>query len=81
MNNEFNSLKELYDRVEPALSSKVNELKVLGTDITKYQLWNLFINNKWKFGHNLMLCDIVDDILNTSYEEINLYLENNENII
>ena len=73
MIDEFTSLEELYKRVEPALNSKVRELKKLGYSISKEDLWKCFVYNKWKYGNGLMLSDIVDDILNTSFDEINSY--------
>ena len=74
MNYEFSSLEELYKRVSPALNSRVNELKKYGNlSISKYDLWKCLILNKWRYGQGLMLCDIVDDILNTSFDEINSY--------
>lgn len=84
MIDEFTSLEELYKRVEPALNSKVRELKKLGYSISKDDLWKCFVYNKWKYGNGLMLSDIVDDILNTSIDCIELYHRkfiNNEEII
>ena len=84
MIDEFTSLEELYKRVEPALNSKVRELKKLGYSISKEDLWKCFVYNKWKYGNGLMLSDIVDDILNTSIDGIELYHRkfiNNEEII
>ena len=84
MIDEFTSLEELYKRVEPALNSKVRELKKLGYSISKEDLWKCFVYNKWKYGNGLMLSDIVDDILNTSIDCIELYhrkIINNEEII
>lgn len=84
MIDEFTSLEELYKRVEPALNSKVRELKKFGYSISKEDLWKCFVYNKWKYGNGLMLSDIVDDILNTSIDCIELYHRkfiNNEEII
>lgn len=74
MDYEFSSLEELYKRVRPALKSKVDELQKYGNlSISKYDLWKCLIINKWRSGNGLMLSDIVDDILNTSFDEINSY--------
>lgn len=84
MIDEFTSLEELYKRVEPALNSKVRELKKLGYSISKEDLWKCFVYNKWKYDNRLMLSDIVDDILNTSMDCIKSYYRkfiNNEEII
>ena len=74
MDYEFSSLEELYKRVRPALKSKVDELQKYGNlSISKYDLWKCLIINKWRNETGLMLSDIVDDILNTSFVEINSY--------
>lgn len=74
MDYEFSSLEELYKRVRPALKSKVDELQKYGNlSISMYDLWKCLIINKWRGGTGLMLSDIVDDILNTSFDEINSY--------
>lgn len=78
MIDEFTSLEELYKRVEPALNSKVRELKKLGYSISKEDLWKCFVYNKWKYGNGLMLSDIVDDILKVNNEEVNSYFKNME---
>ena len=74
MDYEFSSLEELYKRVRPALKSKVDELQKYGNlSISKYDLWKCLIINKCRNETGLMLSDIVDDILNTSFDEINSY--------
>lgn len=74
MDYEFSSLEELYKRVRPALKSKVDELQKYGNlSIFEYDLWKCLVINKWRNGTGLMLSDIVDDILNTSFDEINSY--------
>ena len=74
MDYEFSSLEELYKRVRPALQSKVDELQKYGNlSISKYDLWKCLIINKWRNETGLMLSDIVDDILNISFDEINSY--------
>ncbi len=74
MDYEFSSLEELYKRVRPALKSKVDELQKYGNlSISEYDLWKCLVINKWRCGTGLMLSDIVDDILNTSFDEISSY--------
>ena len=74
MDYEFSSLEELYKRVRPALKSKVKKKKKYGNlSISKYDLWKCLIINKWRNETGLMLSDIVDDILNISFDEINSY--------
>ena len=51
MNNEikFKSLNELYERIRPALKSKVRELKKKGYDyIHEEDIWNYLKNYKFK---------------------------------
>lgn len=66
MDLEFSSLKDLYLRVDPALTSKRLELERKGyKNIKNIDIWKYLVENKWKQGKDLMLSDIVDDILNT----------------
>lgn len=66
MDYEFSSLKDLYLRVDPALTSKRLELERKGyKNIKNIDIWKYLVENKWKQGKDLMLSDIVDDILNT----------------
>ena len=65
MNYEFQSQKDLFKRVRPALSSKCSELNRLGfKNIKEFDIWNYLILKKWKFATGLMLSDIVSDIMN-----------------
>ena len=66
MDYEFSTLKDLYLRVEPALTAKRVELERLGySNIENVDIWKYLVESKWKNGKDLMLSDIVDDILNT----------------
>lgn len=72
----FKSREELYDRVKPALRAKLAEVHRLGYSyIQDVDIWNYLIQSKWKVSNGLMLSDIVDDILNVSIEEVDLYLK------
>ncbi len=74
MEIEFQSLKELYNRLEPALSCKVGELKRKDyKDISKKDVWNFLANTKWLEASDLSLSQMTDDILNASNEEIYQY--------
>ena len=78
------SQKELYDRIKPALRSKKRMLKQCGfNNIKEEDIWDYLRLNKWSMSYGLELCDMVDDILNTSNEELvnychNKYMNNNE---
>ena len=74
MDLNFSSKEELYERVKPALRTKKSELDKLGFSYISLQdIWAYLAETKWKNGKDLMLSDIVDDILNTSFDEINSY--------
>ena len=77
MNNiKFNSLKELYERLLPAMETKVDELKSNGIKyINVNDIWEYLKNNKWKNSSDLTLSRCVDDILNTSEIEFKKYLK------
>ena len=76
MDLEFSSLKDLYLRVEPALTSKKTELDRIGLSyIDKKDIWDYLVENKWKVGIDLTLSDVVDDILNTDNNLIDKYFK------
>ena len=72
---EFKSAKELYDRVLPALYSKVKEVRNLGFKyITEKDIWNYLVNNTWKTKRNLQLHDLISDILYADNYKLNDYV-------
>ena len=72
----FNSLEELYNRLIPAMETKVNELKHNGIGyINIDDVWNYLKKNKWNKSKNLSLSDCVDDILKTSDEDYKKYIK------
>lgn len=76
MDIEFNSIKELYDRLTPALNTKVIELKRNDLDyIKKDDIWNYLKDKKWSKANNLLLYQMVDDILNLDNNEIDDYVK------
>ena len=65
-NITFNSAKELYERLLPALKSKMKLLNKNGFSYIKEKdIWDALRNTKWQKTYGLELCDMVDDILNT----------------
>ena len=76
MNFEFSSKEELFNRVKPALNAKEQELKRSGYPYIKIEdIWKYLIELKWKKAVDLNLCDIVDDILKVSNNDIDKYLK------
>lgn len=76
MDIEFSNIKELYERLKPALQTKVNELKRNDLDyIKKEDIWNYLKQTKWIKANNLLLYQMVDDILNLDNYEIDEYVK------
>lgn len=74
---EFQSIKELYDRLLPALKTKKTEMLRLGIDyIQEEDIWNYLKEIKWKKASNLSLYEMVNDVLNTDNSLIENYLKN-----
>ena len=77
MDIEFNSIKELYERLLPALNTKITELKRYDLDyIKKEDIWNYLKITKWEKANDLKLYQMVDDILNLDNYEIDEYVKN-----
>jgi hypothetical protein len=73
-NIEFKSLKELYDRVRPALYSKQKETRRLGLKyVTEKDIWNYLVENVWKSKENLELHELINDILYANNYDLNEY--------
>lgn len=69
----FKNLTELYKRVLPALRSKRKTLMMDKIDcISENMIWNCLRETKWSKSNviNLTLCDIVDDILMITEQEL-----------
>ena len=74
---KFNSLEELYNRLVPAMETKVNELKRNGIKYINIEdIWNYLRINKWSKSKDLTLSKCVDDILNTNDLEYKKYIKN-----
>ena len=75
MNEEFKTLQELYDRVKPALYSKLKELKALGFDmVSEVDIWNYLVEHNWTNRVNLELHEIISEILYANNNDINDYV-------
>lgn len=75
MDYEFKSLKELYDRITPALTAKCSELRKLGfSHIKEADIWNYLTSKKWQHSSELTLSEMVNDIFDSRGDDINNYL-------
>ena len=80
MDFEFNSEKESYERVKPALHAKLQELKRLNfSKIKEIDIWKYLIETKWRKSKNLMLSDVVSDIIHVDNKRLSIYLKNKNN--
>lgn len=71
VNENFNTLKDLYNRVTPALKSKVRELERNQVFfVTEKDIWDCLRKTKWKEETDLTLFDIVNDILFIEEKEL-----------
>lgn len=75
---EFKNIKELYERVYPALSIKKRDLKRNGIIITEGEIWTYLSINVYKNKENLTLADIVDEILKLDSIKLQAYLSKYE---
>lgn len=76
MDVQFSSLKELYERLQPALRTKSKELKACGYDqIKMIDIWDYLSKTKWRVTSNLGLNEMVSDILNCEQIELANYLK------
>lgn len=77
MDPEFGSLKELYNRVKPALQTRVSEMHRMGYSYIKEEdIWNYLKEIKWKKSNDLSLHEMINDILNTDDVLIDSYFKN-----
>lgn len=72
----FRSLEELYQRVKPALKSKVKDLNRIGIKyVQEVDIFNYLKNNCWSKKNNLTLGEIVNDIMTVSSSELESYVQ------
>ena len=78
MDIEFSSVKQLYDRLLPALKTKELDLKRNNINyIKKEDIWNYLKITKWSGAKDLLLHQMVDDILNVDDVLLRNYVEDN----
>lgn len=77
---KFSSINDLYERILPALKTKVAELKREKIYfISDRDIWNYCIDNKWKNKSDLRIFEMVDDILNIDPLKIEIYIKRKNN--
>lgn len=68
---KFNSINDLYERVIPALKTKLSEFKRENIlSVKEKDIWNYCLKNKWNNSKDLRLYEVVDDILNIGVDEV-----------
>ena len=73
---EFQNVKQLYNRLLPALRTKKEEMKRVGISyIQEEDIWNFLKEKKWKKANDLSLYEMVNDVLNTDNSLIENYLK------
>lgn len=75
MNTEFTTLEQLYERLKPALRTKMREMRSLGyTYIREEDIWNYLKEVKWINSKNLLLFEMVRDVLNVDNGSVDSYV-------
>ena len=73
---KFSSLEELYNRLKPALRSKIKELHKLDkVYIKENDIFEYLSDNKWETSNNLTLDQMVDDILYADNNKLDEYVQ------
>jgi len=74
MEVNFSNLKELKQRITPAINTKIKQLRSNNYLITSSEdIWQFLKEKKWSNANNLTLYDIINDILNLDDETIENY--------
>lgn len=76
MDIEFNSEKELYEHLMPALRTKEMEFKRNDMPYVHIEdIWNYLKISKWSKARDLLFYQIVDDILNIELYKVDDYVK------
>lgn len=76
MELEFKTAQELFERLTPALKSKVYELKMQGYSYLEIEdVWNYLKEKKWQGRNGLALNEMVSDIFSSDNELIDDYFK------
>lgn len=72
----FKSLEELYNRLTPAINTKITELRRNGyNNIKNIDIWLYCIENNWNKKRDLRIHEMVNDILNIDEFKLNIFLK------
>ena len=75
MELEFKSLDELYERVKPALYSKVMEFRRNKVYYIKEEdIWNFLSLTEWKKAESLTIAEMVNSIMSLKEENMKTYV-------
>ena len=75
---EFKTEQELYNRLLPALTTKITECKRNRMDyISEADIWNYLKNEVWSKANNLGLSAMVHDIINADIDKIDRFIKQN----
>lgn len=76
---KFKDLKDLYNTVLPALKAREEELhREKYVMISKEQIWNYLLEEKWVLEDNLDISSIIDDILNVDGYKLSKHIKKEE---
>lgn len=72
----FSSVEELYNRVKPALKSKLKDLTRIGINyVQEVDIFNYLKSSIWAKRRNLTLGEIVNDIMTVENSELESYVQ------
>ena len=76
MDENFETLTDLYKRIKPALTTKKQEMHRDGYIYIKEEdIWNYLKEYKWVNSKNLNLYEMIDDILNIDTYKLDSYVK------
>ena len=76
-NYSFQNIEELYKRLRPAITCKVEELRRENISyITEKDIWTFLSNSNWRKRKDLEFYEMVDSILNLDLASMDEYLKN-----
>ena len=79
---EYSSQKELYMNLVPALNVKLKLLRRNNyKDITREDIWNYLRDSKWRYGVDLTIADMVQDIIHTDNLEISKFVRSKNSLV